>query len=352
MINLAVSECDDYRSAFQEELVESFQNDRLHLILLPTEQCNFRCTYCYEDFLIGRMQPETIRGVKRLIDRRLDDLRLLNISWFGGEPMLATGVIEEISRHIVDAAKERPSLRYYADMTTNGYLLNTDAVARLHGLGVRSFQISLDGPELLHDSTRVRASGKGSFRQIWGNLLSIRDSAAGVNVLLRVHLTPDNLPFMPKFLRTLRDTFLVDPRFQVTLKPVEHMGGPNDDTIEIIQEEDRHTTIAELEAIVTDGTGKDRLYEGSDVCYASRPNSLMIRANGRVGKCTVALTDVANTIGELLPDGSLRIDNSRLQPWLRGWQSRDLEDLGCPLATMPRDSIEFVQIARVARSSV
>jgi len=30
----------------------------LELILYPTEQCNFRCTYCYEDFLIGRMDEK------------------------------------------------------------------------------------------------------------------------------------------------------------------------------------------------------------------------------------------------------------------------------------------------------
>jgi uncharacterized protein len=62
-------------ASFQEELAASFSNQVLHLILLPTEHCNFRCTYCYEDFSIGRMTPEIIDSIKRLIDRRLDGLK-------------------------------------------------------------------------------------------------------------------------------------------------------------------------------------------------------------------------------------------------------------------------------------
>jgi len=46
------------------ELVNSLRTDRLQLILLPTEQCNFRCTYCYEDFAIGRMSDAVVAGVK------------------------------------------------------------------------------------------------------------------------------------------------------------------------------------------------------------------------------------------------------------------------------------------------
>ena len=39
----------------------------LHLILMPTEQCNFRCTYCYEDFAHDRMSPRVVAGIKRLL---------------------------------------------------------------------------------------------------------------------------------------------------------------------------------------------------------------------------------------------------------------------------------------------
>jgi uncharacterized protein len=334
----------EYRNAFEEELATSLLNDRLHLILLPTERCNFRCTYCYEDFSIGRMSLTTIQGVKRLIDRRLDGLRFLSVSWFGGEPLLARAVVEDISEYIVRAATDRPHLNYEADMTTNGYLLDISAVERLAGLGIRLFQISLDGPELFHDRTRVRANGKGSFREIWRNLLAIRDGAAPINVLLRVHLTPDNLPCMPEFLAQIRETFLGDKRFRVLLKPVEHLGGPNDDTMAIIPQEARPRMLTELEAIVLEGTDAGRLYSGPQVCYAARPNSLMIRANGLVGKCTVALTDPANTIGRLLPDGSLQIDNVRLRAWLHGWESRDWAALECPYAGLPHKRSKLLQV--------
>ncbi len=318
-------------SPFQQALITGFRSDSLHLILLPTERCNFRCTYCYEDFAIGRMRPETVLAVKRLIDRRLDDLQSLSVSWFGGEPMLGRGIVEDISEHIVRVRAERPNpFHYVADMTTNGYLLDIAKVERLASLGIHHFQISLDGPEALHDRTRLRADGKGTFQKIWYNLLAIRDGIAPVDILLRVHLTPDNLPLMPEFLAQLRVTFLADPRFKVLLKAVEHLGGPNDPTMETIPTRSQAGIIRELEKIVLDGLDSGALFSAPEICYAARPNSLVIRADGRVGKCTVALSDARNTIGQLLPDGSLQIDNARLGPWVQGWASGDLAALACP----------------------
>jgi uncharacterized protein len=331
---------------FEEELLSSLATDSLHLILLPTEQCNFRCTYCYEDFTIGRMGRDTVQGVKRLIDRRLGDLRSLGISWFGGEPLLARAIVEDISTHITLAAASRPKLHYSADMTTNGYLLDTRTIERLAELGVRLHQISLDGPEEIHDRTRVRADGRGSFNRIWRNLLAIRDGVTPVQVLLRIHLHPNNLAYMPKFLTQIRETFLRDSRFSVLLKPVEHLGGPNDANVEIIGEKERARIIGELESLILEDGDARRLFDAPQVCYAARPNSLMIRANGAIGKCTVALTDPANIIGKLLPDGSLKIDNAHLRPWLRGWSSRDWQALGCPYGEFPRREPQLLQIGR------
>ncbi|MGA5821477.1 radical SAM protein [Kitasatospora sp. NPDC094028] len=330
--------------SFDQEFVNSFRNDRLQLILLPTEQCNFRCTYCYEDFAIGRMAPEVVSGVKNLIDRRAAGLRHLQVSWFGGEPMMARSIIEDVAAHARRAQEQHDGLSYESDMTTNGYLVDGRTAEHLATLGVRAYQVSLDGPDEYHDRTRVRADGKGTFQQIWRNLLSVRESSAQVRMLLRVHLTPENLPVMPEFLTRIRDTFLDDPRFSVFLKRVVRLGGPNDATMDVLESDDRK--IADLKSLLVQGGGAERLFAPEEVCYAARANSLLVRADGRLGKCTVALSDAANTIGRLLPDGSIDVDNPRLRPWLQGWESRDPELNACPYSAFTRETRPLLQITK------
>jgi uncharacterized protein len=335
----------DRPGAFDRELTNSFRTDRLQLILLPTEQCNFRCTYCYEDFKIGRMSSDVVGGIKQLIERRASRLKQLQVSWFGGEPLLARPIIEDVASFAISVAQQNNNLIYMGDMTTNGYMLNGEAAESLANLGVRIYQVSLDGPQTYHDHTRVRVDGRGSFDRIWSNLLSIRNSLTDVEILLRIHLTPANLPVMPDFLATIRDTFLVDPRFKVHLKTVVRLGGPNDATMQVVGPAEEEQ-VAALRAIVNGDGDSSRLYEPEDVCYAARANSLLIRADGRVGKCTVALSDPANDIGHILPDGTLRIWNERLRPWLEGWESRDPELVGCPYLGFTRESTPLLQITR------
>jgi uncharacterized protein len=336
---------DHVADVLGDELGTWLRNDVLHLILLPTEHCNFRCTYCYEDFLVGRMAAPTIEGVKRLIDRRIDGLAALTISWFGGEPLLAVSVVEEISQHIVTLANAHPQLHYNGDMTTNGYFLDVPMLERLVRLGIRFFQVSLDGPEAVHDRTRIRADGSGSFRRIWANLVAVRETSEPISMLLRVHLTPENLPLMPEFLAELRETFLADPRFRVLLKPVERLGGPNDEIMMVVPSDDRDRIMTELEAALLQGAAdSQRLYPAPEICYASRPNSFLIRANGNIGKCTVGLTDPANNIGRLSADGLLEIDNARLRPWLRGWATLDSQSLGCPYGGLVETRPKLIQV--------
>ena len=317
--------------SFEDELAFAFNNKRLDLSILPTEQCNFRCIYCYEDFSIGKMSRDTIRGVKRLIERRIDGLSHLSVSWFGGEPLLAFDVIEEISEHIAEQSAGREDFHYHSGITTNGYLLSPNKAERLEQLGVRHYQITLDGPEEIHNRTRVRRSGKGTFHQIWQNLIGIRDSSTPIDMLLRVHLTTENLPFLPRFLTRLRDDFLGDKRFKVNLRPIERLGGTADDRLPIVPQVDRSQIFADLEAILKGGLDtSEGIFSPPKVCYACRPNFVLIRANGTIGKCTVALSDPANSIGHLCEDGSLKISDSGLRTWMQGWVTRDWETLRCP----------------------
>jgi uncharacterized protein len=72
------------------------------LIFLVTEQCNFRCTYCYENFEKGKMSDDVIEGVIKYVEKRGPQLKNLNVHWFGGEPLLALDVIEKLSNQMLD----------------------------------------------------------------------------------------------------------------------------------------------------------------------------------------------------------------------------------------------------------
>lgn len=319
----------------------SFSSKALELIIFPTEQCNFRCVYCYEDFSIGKMSRDIVSGIKALLARRATELRVLQLSFFGGEPLMAADIVEELCDTARSLAERSPDLRYSASATTNGALLTRARFERFHELGLRHYQISLDGYGAVHDATRRRANGNGTFDQIWKNLKAISRSDRDGSIMLRIHLLPHNIPSVLELLDQIQCD-LADPRFKLFFKPVGHWGGPNDGQFDILK-----ASSAEFEAAMhvikarLVGMSNPVIENGPDaaglpeICYASRANSLGIRADGRIAKCTVALNDPRNAIGQILPDGRLEIDREKLAPWLRGFEGFDLATLGCPLAGLP-----------------
>ena len=314
-------------------------NKNFHLIILPTEQCNFRCTYCYEDFAAGRMKPETISGIKKLLEKRVADLEYLNVSWFGGEPLAAKNVVLEISQHVKSLTSQHPQLNYLGEMTTNGYLLNYETATSLVNLGVRRYQISLDGPREIHNQSRIRADGKGTYEQIWTNLLAIRDSSLPISILLRIHFSADTFQLLDPLIEDIKQEFLGDSRFSVFFRAIGRLGGENDDAIKVLSKKKKEQAIKSLETRLfgENLASPQNLPEPDNyVCYASRSNSLVIRSNGDIAKCTVALYDERNKVGTLQPDGTIKLISGRLAPWLRGLETLDSNTLGCPLAKLPR----------------
>ncbi len=129
---------------------EQYRNDILQLILLASEDCNFRCTYCYEDFARGTMSPAVRQGIKRLVEKRLGTLRELAINWFGGEPLYGMQAIEDLAPFFLDVATKN-SLSFSSGMTTNGFLLTPEVAEKLLAWKIRKFQITVDGLEETHD---------------------------------------------------------------------------------------------------------------------------------------------------------------------------------------------------------
>ena len=78
----------------------------------------------------------------------------------------------------------------------------------------------------------------------------------------------------------------------------------------------------------------EREHPDDYVCYAAKANSYVVRADGRIGKCTVALKSETNCIGHIRQDGTLAIDDAKLRPWLSGWKSQERAALSCPAVSV------------------
>jgi uncharacterized protein len=313
-------------------LMRCLTNDELHLILMPTEACNFRCTYCYEDFRHSRMAPDVVRGVKNLVSSRAPDLRKLRLEWFGGEPLLADDIIEDILESLHPLLDSHSHMQFESDMTTNGWLLSRERFIRLFALGVTRYQVTFDGPRGWHDRKRLRASGAGSFDRVWGNLLALRELSERFSMLVRLHVDRENYRSLPQFIRDYARAFGGDYRFTLFFKLVGRLGGPRDADLPVFDPSAGEAVVEGLvRAAAARGVRRVTLRDFEPVCYASRSNSYVVRADGRLNKCTVSLDHPNNQIGYLDEDGRVRVDPSLLKGWMRGVMQNDADVLSCPM---------------------
>lgn len=278
------------------------------------------------------MPASVIRGVKHYLALRVPELNALAISWFGGEPLLARELIEDFLVHVRRLLEAHPRVHFFSDITTNGYLLSRAVFERLLELGVVQYQIAFDGPREWHDRYRRRVDGRGTFDRIWGNLQAMQEVEGRFKVFVRLHFSKDNYDTLAEFMNAYRQSFGNDDRFSLLLRPLSRLGGVNDPTLPVFSAKEGARMAKALVKTAND-CGVNHLADRKvlPICYASRGNSLVIRANGRLNKCVVALEHKLNQIGRIREDGLLEIQNTKLRPWLRGVRSRRPAELQCPL---------------------
>ena len=312
-------------SFFAKQLRSALSSREFQLILLPTEKCNFRCTYCYEDFAIGRMPPLVVASVKRLIANRITEVSKFDLEWFGGEPLLAKDVMLDVSSYALQQAVAA-GVEYTSYVTTNGYLLSQALFRQLLAVRIISYQISLDGDAEAHDVTRKTSSGGGSFERLWGYLLALRELEGEFVITLRLHVTRENQANLRGFVDRLLDAFGHDRRFRYFVKAISPLSQ------NAMRNVPDTAAVQETSAYLRQRLGIPPVtLEKGYICYAARPNSYVIRADGSLAKCTVAFKSPANHVGNLGYDGDLELETDQLVKWFEGYKTMDMSFLACPV---------------------
>ncbi len=362
-------DADELKRVRYEFGKENYRTDILELILLASEDCNFRCTYCYEDFRRGTMKPEVRESVKRLVQSRIKNIKELTVGWFGGEPLYGFKAIEDLAPFLSEICLSE-GVEYFSHMTTNAYLLTDDVFEKLLSWRITDYQITLDGLPEHHNQHRPRRDGVGTFDVIFQNLAGMRRRREDFSAVIRVNFDRTNVEGFDEFLELLQSEFKDDDRFTISFHAVGKWGGDNDANLNICGTNEAHEVRMRFKAAARElglkvssgwqpGAGV-----GSQVCYAVRPYNFIVGAHGDLMKCTIDLDKKdRNMVGKLLPDGTLDLNLDKMAKWTEpafesdsGCQSCHMlpacQGVHCPQIRMDYDEAPCPSIRRTAKQEM
>jgi uncharacterized protein len=178
-------------SAWVEYLAE-LEKTPTQLIVVPSFGCNLKCTYCYQETFdpeTGLIKPETIEALFAYIDRfHGSENPRPYLTLFGGEPLVDTALHHDRLGRFLEGVRER-SLG--VAVVTNGYDL-VAFVPQLREAPIKEIQVTIDGPERVHDARRLHKTGRGTFARIVEGIDSLVEAKLPIN--LRVVADKENLP--------------------------------------------------------------------------------------------------------------------------------------------------------------
>jgi radical SAM protein with 4Fe4S-binding SPASM domain len=159
-----------------------------------TEKCNLRCSHCYQsetcnDELSFNEIKAVIAEVSDMLnawtaDHGISFSRTINVT--GGEPFLRPDffrILEEIRNY---------GFEIY--VLSNGTLIDREKAYMLSKIGISGIQISIEGPESLHDIIR----GKGSYDQSVKGVQHLLDSC--IDVTLNMTLSNMNYNYLKEMI--------------------------------------------------------------------------------------------------------------------------------------------------------
>lgn len=285
-------EINDYKYDFYSSI---FSESSIVLFIAPTMLCNFSCFYCFEE---GHKKQGKMK--KEIEDKIVDFLiknkeKKIDITWFGGEPLLGFDVMLSISQRI-----KAQDVNFTSSMVTNGSLLTPDKIARLDDLRLTSIQISMDGVKKDQDSRRSFKDGRPSFDIIMNNIKCLLETT-GIHLTIQVTVDKTNatgFEDLDQYCKEHFTSYYDTKRIQVTFNNVQNRTGFDTDNNCFSAEELTSRAKRELSKC-HDCTKSGFLPEKSFACLYRTRNSFSIDAEGYIYPCLECLGNTAKAIGSL-----------------------------------------------------
>lgn len=183
-------------------------NDELRIVVLPTYNCNLRCTYCFEDCtnysLITDKEVSQIIEFVREQTNSNHQYKRVSVVLFGGEPLIcASSCI-----NICDAIRQicaKNELAFESKIITNATLITPEIIRSLFIPNKMRIQITMDGSQEIHDTRRKHKNGKGTYEEIMRAILLLNQFELKDVIDLRINVDKNNISCIEPVLADVYD---------------------------------------------------------------------------------------------------------------------------------------------------
>ncbi len=299
------------------------ENGHIDVEILPTQTCNARCFYCFEqEFATLTMDDAVTEEVIRYLGTRIQPWQNVGFIWFGGEPLAAAGIIDRILTGVND--RFHGELPYTSSVTTNNSLLTDEILERFLGLWrVNDVMTTIDGYREEHDRRKAYVdSTADAYGRTLQNLSRLLD--AGIHTTCRVNLDKDNFAQLDDILGDL-ERFAGHPQFGVQVTTLRNKTSRPGSREKYFAAEEYpafyQTVIPKLfsHGLIADPLAQLPVRDSSN-CIACAPNKIVINANGKLFECVQDSLADDNSVGDCR-DGAR--SNYNYTKWYR-----EMDDLG------------------------
>jgi uncharacterized protein len=222
---------NELESIMEQNRVHTEQISTLATTIQPTANCQLGCHYCGQEHRKENMENDLVTKIVNRIKTKIEtkEFDLLDVTWYGGEPLLGYSQIKKLSKELMDIAKKNDT-DYKAFMITNGLSLKPAIFKELYlNLNVTSFQITLDGTKEHHDDRRVLKKDRGAtFDLILANILAITSlpeytAKSAKPIFIRMNIDKTNYRSITKLIDLFADHGL-DDKIGLGFAPIINWG--------------------------------------------------------------------------------------------------------------------------------
>jgi uncharacterized protein len=195
----------------------------IYLTIGTTITCNMGCSYCFEFVKPNHtLKDETVKKqigvyIEQIITRSGKTIHTLDITWYGGEPLINVAAIITLSKDLLELA-EKYNITYTAKIITNGIYLNEANMQMLIDNKVGTIQVTIDGAREVHDAKRpLKQRLAENYFKIIRNLSNLPE---GIFLTIRMNVDKEVAASVDTLLDDLFEYGIWPQRYkQVTIYP-------------------------------------------------------------------------------------------------------------------------------------